>query len=385
MARPLPLSVLASLALSAVLSGCYSKATAREGRLTFAYASTVEIENFVKPIAPGARLEVRAFANGTEEDLVITAARSSRPEVVAIREVRPHGVVLEGRAPGSAEIELTARDEVGGTLVDTMFFHVAAPTTHALEHACTEERDAVYVRGGDIFVHHGLATSDGRPVIGTGNAPFRVDPPESLELVAAPQAGGFYRLRAPRAEPRISLRSTVDDDELTLKIVDRGDLTEASLDHDAQLLEGEMGYVVARVSAGEATLCDQTALTRARSLTPDVCDVTARLDELDGPDDENREQLALVTARAFGVCKLEITLPELAGGRGVVLTGELQIGRVQYPADERAGPFAAARASLRAAAQPLLLATVARDAAVLALGLFWAAARARRRARRGRS
>ena len=35
----------------------------------------------------------------------------------------------------------------------------------------------------------------------------------------------------------------------------------------------------------------------------------------------------------FGECELEMTLPELAGGRGVVLTGRMKVGRVQFPGE----------------------------------------------------
>ncbi|MEA2746530.1 MAG: hypothetical protein QOI41_673, partial [Myxococcales bacterium] len=55
-------------------------------------------------------------------------------------------------------------------------------------------------------------------------------------------------------------------------------------------------------------------------------------DDDDGTD-SNREQLALVSAVKFGVCKYEITLPELDGGRGIRLTGEMKVGRVQFPSE----------------------------------------------------
>jgi len=318
-------------------AGCYSKATAYEGKLTFAYASGIEVENFVKPIAPGAKLDVVAFENGTDEELVITKATSSRPGVLAVDAVAQHTVTLRGVKPGVADVEITARDRSGRTLVDKMFFHVGKPTSHALEHACTEEPEAAYVRGADIDIFHTLATADRRPVIGYGYAPVRVEPSGALELTAQPQASALYRFRAPKSSARVTLRSTVDETALTLRIVEPGDLTEARLDYAPTLVEGESAYAVASVTLGQTTLCSQNALTKARSLTPEVCKVTAGFDD-DPGQDANRDQLATITALAFGECRFEITLPELAGGRGVTLTGKTRVGRVEYP---RSGDVAA--------------------------------------------
>lgn len=369
-----------ALALALGASGCYSKATAYDGKFTFAYASMVEHDNFVKPIAPGAKLEVHAFANGTEEELTVKAARSSKPGVVAIQSVRERSVVLEGREPGVAEIEITSRDASGKELVDRMFFHVARPAVHGLEHACTEEPNAAYVRGEEIVVHHALATSDRRPVIGSGYAPVRIEPSGALELVQQPQAGGYYAFRAPSAKPRVTLRSTVDDKVLTMRVVDRADLTDASLRYAERMLAGRSAYVVAEVRAGDAPLCNQTALTKARSLTPSICKVTAKLD--DEPDaDSNREQLAEVTALAFGVCTFEVTLPELAGGRGVTLKGEVKVGREEYPGGGRGdGAEARGRVGTGAWVGQLVTAAAVKDGLALSLlGLLWL--RQRRKAR----
>jgi len=319
-------------ALGACLSGCYSKATGYDGKFTFAYASGVDFENFVKPVAPGAKLDVLAFANGTEDKLVITGATSSRPAVLAIESVGERSLILKAGAPGVADIEIAARDEAGNALVDKMFFHVARPTVHGLEHGCTKDRDAIYVLGERIDIYHGLATSDGRPVIGYAYAPLRVDPEPALELIAQPQGAAVYTFRARTVNPRVSIGSTVDGGTLSLRVIDRGELKDGSLEcfDDCRLVEGQSEYVVARVRLGETPVCSQNALTKARSLTPEICSVTAKLDDDNGTD-SNREQLAIVKGLRFGLCKFEMTLPELDGGRGLRLSGHAKIGRVQFP------------------------------------------------------
>jgi|GEM_PF-3247800 len=326
------------------LSGCYSKATGYGGKFTFAYAAGVQFENFGKPIAPGAKLDLEAFANGSDDNLVITAATSSRPNVIAIGKVTSRHVVLVGGEPGVADIEITARDGAGKTLVDKMFLHVDKPTFHGLQHACTEEREAAYVVGENVNVFHGLATGDGRPVIGYGYAPVRVAPESALELVAQPQGLGAYTYRARAPSSQVSIRSTVDDSALSMRLVKRSDLKEATLvcPNDCRTVEGQSRYVVANVTLGATAVCNQNALTTARSLTPEVCSVTASLDD-EGDKNENREQLAILTGRKFGICKYEVTLPELDGGRGVRLTGQAKVGRVEFPGDSGGAEARAAR------------------------------------------
>lgn len=284
-------ALLGLTALGAGVSGCYSKATAYGGKFTFAYPSMVEHDNFVKPIAPGAKLEVHAFANGTQEQLPILSATSSRPDVVDIGVVKQKSVVLVGKTPGVAEIEVRAKTPNGTELVDKMFFHVEKPAKHELGHACTDEPEAAYVVGDEVFIDHAMKTTDGRSVVGGDYAPLAIEPRGALELKEQPQAGGFYLFQAKSAKT-VTLKSKIDDAALTLRIVERKDLSDARLLFSERMLVGRGSYIVASVSAGETTLCSQNALTKARSLTPDICKVTAKLDDDPDAGDSNREQLA---------------------------------------------------------------------------------------------
>lgn len=309
--------------------GCYSKITAHEGRLTFGYAASVQIENFVKPIAPGAKLDLHAFAHGESERLPIVSATSSAPGVLRVVSASDETVVVLGIAPGVAEITIEARSG-GAVTSDRMFFHVARPSKHGLEHACFEGERATYVRGQDVTLFHDLATSDGRHVIGRDYLPLAFEPSGALELVSQPQAGGLYRFRSVRAG-EASVTSTVDAKRLVLNVVEPAAITRATLAAPTRLLAGEVQYVAAEVEHDSGPVCTQDALTRARSLTPATCRVTAKLEDSVG--EENRWQLARVTALAFGTCELEVTLPELGGGRGLTLRQSIAIGRAEYPGD----------------------------------------------------
>jgi hypothetical protein len=345
------------------LSGCYSKATAYDGKFTLAYPSMVEHDNFVKPIAPGAKLEVNVFANGTTTQLEVLGAKSSRPDVVDIATTKTKSVVLVGKAAGVAEIEIRAKNEDGTELVDKMFFHVAKPAKHALGHWCTEDPDAAYVVGEEVLIHHGMKTADGRSVIGFDYAPFTVEPRGALELREQPQAGGYYELRAKSAKAKVTIRSKVDDQTLTMRLVDRKDLTDAVLYAPERMLVGQSSYVVASVTLGDTPVCNQNALTKAKSLTPEICKVTAKLDEDPDEGDSNRDQLARINALAFGVCKYEVVLPDLAKGKGVVLKGEVKVGREEYPGER--GTADRVRAYLDEWSRPLGTIASAKEALAL--------------------
>ena len=320
---------LAVVGLGALL-GCHSTITGYEGKFTLAYESSVDVTNFVKPIAPGAKLDVIAFKNGTDDELAIVKATSSKPSVITIDGVRAGKVTLLGREPGVAEIEIAVRDGTGKTVTDKMFFHVAKPATHGLEHSCTEDANATYVAGEPIDLFHGMATSDKRAIVGTGYVPMKVEPASALKLVAQPQAFNMYRFKSSGPVERVTVKSAVDEKTLTMRIVDKKELTEARLHSPPQMIERQTQYAVARVLFGDAPLCHQNALTQAKSLTPEICKVTTRLDE-EGMADSNRQQLAVIEGLKFGICEYEVTLPELANGKGIVLKGTTKVGRIEMP------------------------------------------------------
>jgi hypothetical protein len=291
-----------------------------------------QVENFVKPIAPGAKLDLVVFANGTTNKLTILEATSSKPGVLKVVEIKGETLVVSGVAPGATELTIVAKTFNGERVTDKMFFHVAKPATHGLEHICTEEPKAAYVRGTDVGIFHNMATADKRPVVGYDYVPLTITPSNALDFVAQPQAGTIYRYRATKAAPSVTIKSNIDGKSIEARIVEPSDIKTGELWVPGRMLAGSRSYAVGHVRlTGGAEVCSQNALTRARSLTPEICSVTARLD--DSLDDTNREQLAEITALKFGTCQLEMTLPEL-GDRGLVLKQSIQIGRVEYPSGQ---------------------------------------------------
>ena len=258
--------VIATLTL---LPGCYSKITAYEGNFTIGYMGpAAQLENFVKPIAPGAKLDLVVFENGTANKLSLIEATSSKPGVLKIVAVKGETRTGSGVAPGVTELTITAKGPGNARVTDKMFFHVAKPTSHAIEHMCTEEPKAAYVRGGEFAIFHNLATPDKRVVVGYYYVPITVSPKASLDFVGQPQAGTVYRYRAKQAGS-VSVKSDIDGKAIEAKIIEPKEITQARLFAPTRMIAGQANYAMAHVELADGTtVCSQNALTRARSLTP---------------------------------------------------------------------------------------------------------------------
>lgn len=316
------------------LAGCYSKATAYDGRFTVAYAGPLaSVENFVKPIAPGAKLDLAVFANGTTDELGILEVVSSKPNVLRVASIHGELLTVQGVSPGTAELTITVKDGDGKRVTDKMFFHVAKPATHGLAHICTEEPKAAYLKGSDVVVFHSLATTDKRPIIGYDYRPLTVSPAPALEFVVQPQTANIYRYRAAQTNADVTVKSNIDGKTISVRVIEPSEIERATLYGPETMLTGNSSYAFGHLELADGTdICSQNALTRAKSLSPDVCKVTAKLE--DSLDDSNREQLAVIDALRFGTCELEMTFPEL-GDRGLVLRRSIKVGRVEYPSDKR--------------------------------------------------
>lgn len=131
------------------------------------------------------------------------------------------------------------------------------------------------------------------------------------------------------------MRSTVDGSELALRVVERGELKTATMRVPARLLERQAAFAVVDVIHGDTPVCNQTARTRARSLTPATCEVTAKMED-EPSEDENHAQLARVTAARRGAARLG-----LRGGLDRARDGL----RRRVPARERAPPLASQSSS----------------------------------------
>ena len=323
------------LALAVLLmAGCYSRLTGNTGRFTFGYLTDVELENFNKPLAPGSRLDLVAFENGTDDEtLPIISARSDKPAVLTVVSTNEHHTTIEALAPGHTRITVRARQPDGSIVEDSVFMHVAAAEHMQLEHTCTDTPKAAYLAGRTLAVPFQRTSGEGRAVVGYDYLPVSVEPAGALELLGRPRRFSEFVFRAGPAADPIRIRSQVDATTILLRTVRRSDVDRimpSPATQKARTVAGRKIAVRFTPMAGRDPVCQADLLTKARSLTPEVCHVSADLDE--NGSNWNRRQLAIVEGREFGICRYEIVFPEAAGGDGLRGVFKLPVGA--FPGDD---------------------------------------------------
>lgn len=347
------------LVAALALSGCYSRLTGNQGRLQFAYEAAVDVLDFNKPLAPGARLDLLARTLGDDEDAGIASAESSHPEVIRIVAQNRTHVVLQGGAVGAAQITLTTED---GT-TDTVDMYVASPTAVSLSHACTNEAFAVYPADSDVVIPFGMSRGEGQPVIGYGFWPIKITPSKALALDRASRDQGALHFASTQPRHRVAIRSTIDDAILGLALASTDEIDGVRVDGAGlpPMFEGSSAMVGFVPSVGGVPFCQASLLTRARSKSPKVCNATARLSD-DSDEETNTAGLVRIVAKKYGVCEFEVSFPEAAAGAGLSRSYRLPVGK--FPsldgeaAAERTWPVWAA--PLLALIAPLMLLPFAR-------------------------
>ncbi|MFW6058500.1 MAG: hypothetical protein ACOC9W_06560 [Persicimonas sp.] len=319
---------------AASLCGCFSRLTGNAGEFTFGYETDIQLENFNKPLAPGSRLDLVAFEGATDtEQMRVVSAESSDTSVLTVAATTTRHATIEAGEAGHAKITMTVEKSDGSTVEDSVFMNVAEPVELALGHTCADTEQAAYEADGRVVLPFEMTAADGRAVIGEAYRPVRVEPEGALDFVAKPTGRSALVFRAGPPADEVRVRSTVDNTSLALRLVQRADIDEllpAPSTTHARTVVGENTFVAVMPMAGVDPVCQSRALTKAESLTPEICHVSADLEG--GSKDWNRSQMAKIEGRSFGMCRYKIILPEAASGDGLETTLSIPVG--EFPDGE---------------------------------------------------
>ena len=294
--RPFVLAIVAAV----LLTGCMSRLTGVGGRITFAYPAVVDVANFNKPIAPGARLDLKALELGRGDvEMHILGAESADAAVLEIVGIEENAIVLQANAIGATRIEVTARDSRGRVVVDAVDMLVERPDHFAFEHDCTDALFAAYPANARISIPFSMSRTSGQPVVGYGFHPIKVTPKAALKLDGSSHDQGALHFVSTKARHRVAIRSTIDDSLIGLVLVELGDVDglEPFDRHLSPTVAGAetMEFFVPTVAG--VPLCQAKLRIMARSRTPAICEATAQLLE---DEDSNRESVVRIIGRDFG-------------------------------------------------------------------------------------
>lgn len=315
---------------AALATGCVSETTGAEGNLEFRYSTTDDLNNFNKPIAVGAKLELRVYDAGTgsDRDAPVTEVTSSDPEVLSVEPGGGNTVIVEAVGEGSAEIQVTAEVD-GAEEFDRITMRGAAPEVFKTSHLCREgsARRAAYLTQQDIFIPFDLELEDGQSVIGYGYYPVMFDPAEAIMLDADVRDQDFLHLTTSDQIGVVTMSTSVDGTELELELVEEGAIDDAQLADEDPAGVGQTELYQLLPSTAGSPICQARAEFTVSSTSPDICDVSKLAEDSQSETDlgelTRRPGWIEVEGKAVGTCTFEVTFPNGAEGAGV--TTELSV------------------------------------------------------------
>lgn len=281
---------------------CVSRMNGLDGHLTIEYDSMVDPANFTKPIAVGARLDLRASEIGSGRDVALLSAESSNPFVVAVEAVSRDEIVIEGRGTGVAELTIRALTTDGRVLTDRVPMRSAHPHSVDIAHTCSDGAEGVYLVGSRAVVGYTLHGAGGEPLVGWDLRAVRAE--DGLELREGGREQSALFLQLGKTPGRASLVSTLpgDSGRWTFRLIEPREIDELAVDFAGDwTLEGHATFARFTLRSGGEPVCQHRLVLEAESLTPELCSV-----EPDVPGSGDVE----ITAHAFGICRYRVGLAD---------------------------------------------------------------------------
>lgn len=319
----------AAAALGMGTLACESTITGKSGNLQFSYATVDDFMDFNKPIAVGARLDLKVAEVGTRNTVLLESADSDKPDVLAIHQYANDTVVLEGKSAGQAEISVTAKVPSGDVVEDGVDFQVAVPEVLKMKHHCSGEVEGHYLVDHEVWIPFDMELSNGRAVIGYGYHPIDIEPAGAAQLDATTKDQRHFRLKLADQVQTITLSSQIDAANLILNVIE-----DTQIDGVISATSGSVTTTVGGTSflrvlptIGEKPVCQANTPLTLTTSTPDVCTVSASV-----PPEElsigvfNERGYISITGVNPGTCEITATYTAANDGQGasIELTAEVQ-------------------------------------------------------------
>lgn len=341
-------TALLILAVAFVGSACTSRVTGNEGNLSFEYVADDRPLDFNKPIAVGARLELRVREAGSLQ-LVdrITSAGTDDESVLQVVDISGPTLIVEGVGAGNALIEVEAALASGGVLSDSVNMTARVPEVLDMRHSCTDGDTGTYLVDQNIWLWFDMEMANGQPVIGYGYHPVAFDPGDGMALDETTRNQQWFELLTSDTPQTVTISSEIDETEVTAILVEASDIDGAVLIGDYGALVDVPTWYYTLPLRDEARICQANTELTVEVLTPDICEVTLPVDEptdeeiassvgaarnTEGPDETINESGWLrVVGFEVGVCEFSVTYTEGADGAGVETEMSVDIIDIERP------------------------------------------------------
>ncbi len=256
-------------------TGCESRITGHEGNLEFSYPADDRPGDFNKPIAVGAKLELKVEEAGTRRTVDLQSAETDDPEILSVVSFSGQHFILQGEGSGSALVSVTAQVPSGDVVSDSVSMLGREPEVLKLNHTCDSGAHAHYLVDHDVLVAFDMEMSNGQPVIGYGYHPVEFDPADGVELNVTTKDQQFMHLRTRESPGEVTILSQLDDTEATMVLVEKQDID------GCRIGPGEQGPAIVgfeRVyhllpTVGDDPVCQAVMEFTVEAETPEICSV----------------------------------------------------------------------------------------------------------------
>lgn len=310
------------LCAGVMVLGCTSSTTGKEGNLKFSYSTDDDFANFNKPIAVGAKLDLRVSKAGTEgnRDATVQSATTGDDAVLKVSSTSGNTVVLEAVGKGSSEITVEAKLAATGEVVsDAVDMMARVPEKHDIWHACLArtEREAYYLVSQDIYIFHEMKMNDGQDVIGYGYWPVKTDVEGALTLKTGHKDQQFLQFTTAAEPATVKVTSDLDGTVATVNLVKIDQANGAKLgefDNRVVVNRTELGYVLPTID--DKPICQARAEFTIDNSSPDVCTVS-KLTNVSETQQKRQAGWISIKGNAVGDCKFTVNYPGGDGGNGL--------------------------------------------------------------------
>ena len=315
------LLALAALALPA----CESTITGELGNLRFSYDNDDKSDDFNKPIALGAKLDVTVSEAGDRDsesaDIVIESVTSEDEAIFQVSKLDHNTLTIEAVGEGGAAIDVAAVvGSEGASETDRFRMRAATPDRLELEHLCTDDASARYLVGQqDAHLLFEMKLEDGQDVIGYGYYPVAATPAEGATVVTDSKDQIYVRLNLGQTPGEVTLKSTVDEESVMMTLVEAAQVDGATLEEIGSVRVGDTRPFNVLPLIENLPVCQTDLEFQISSTTPELCtaQLTAPSDGLSLLEKISKKKNWVdISGVAPGECIVEVTFPTGNDGAG---------------------------------------------------------------------
>ncbi|HJN77814.1 MAG TPA: hypothetical protein QGF58_28105 [Myxococcota bacterium] len=295
--------------------GCKSALTGNEGNFQFSYWADDWFNDFNKPVAVGASLDLEVRGVGSNSPVDLTVAAFDDPAVLEVSSFDGMNITITGTGEGLALLEVQG-DLDGESLPDSVNMQAKVPEVLLLGHLCDDGEDAAYIVDRDVVVAFEMQMENTQPVIGYGYYP--------VELTATSAAVDhdstsqiWITVSTGDTAESVTMSSTIDAATLNMEVGLEGEIDDIE-DPIAWVIEdidvGDTNAFFVRPMIEDLVVCQAGVEMTVESDTPETCTVAETDPEA---EDEAEDGWFAVTGVSEGTCLYTVSYPGGADGDGV--------------------------------------------------------------------